>query len=195
MDQPPLVVHPPGLAEDRSLINTAVAAYQASLRDDVSVLLSRFRLVDLAHKVVGVGSVGYPMFHCPVLDDNDSPLFLQVKEAEPSVLERHWRPSPVTHQGQRVVAGQRIMQCLVPRASRCRAKTQVKEAASAPAATAPVPGGLGVREAALIAALAGLGMAAGPATSAVLIYRLLTFWLNIPVGWFSLKVAEKRGYV
>ena len=50
-------------------------------------------------------------------------------------------------------------------------------------------------EAPVTAALAGLGMASGPATSAVLIYRLLTFWLNIPVGWFSLKVAERRGYL
>lgn len=63
------------------------------------------------------------------------------------------------------------------------------------ASAAPVPGGLGALEAALIAGLSGLGMAAGPAASAVLIYRLLTFWLTIPVGWVALKVAESRGYV
>lgn len=60
---------------------------------------------------------------------------------------------------------------------------------------APVPGGLGALEAALIAGLSGLGMPMGPATSAVLVYRLLTFWLTIPIGWGALRLAERRGYV
>jgi uncharacterized protein (TIRG00374 family) len=63
------------------------------------------------------------------------------------------------------------------------------------ASAAPVPGGLGALEAALIAGLSALGMPAGAAASAVLIYRLLTYWLTIPVGWLNLKVAEGRGYV
>jgi uncharacterized protein (TIRG00374 family) len=63
------------------------------------------------------------------------------------------------------------------------------------ASAAPVPGGLGALEAALIAGLSALGMHVGAAASAVLIYRLLTYWLTIPVGWLSLKVAEQRGYV
>jgi uncharacterized protein (TIRG00374 family) len=63
------------------------------------------------------------------------------------------------------------------------------------ASAAPVPGGLGALEAALVAGLSALGMPVGAAASAVLIYRLLTFWLTIPVGWFSLKVAQGRGYV
>jgi uncharacterized protein (TIRG00374 family) len=63
------------------------------------------------------------------------------------------------------------------------------------ASAAPVPGGLGALEAALIAGLSALGMPVGAAASAVLIYRLLTYWLTIPVGWFCLKVAEDRGYV
>jgi uncharacterized protein (TIRG00374 family) len=63
------------------------------------------------------------------------------------------------------------------------------------ASAAPVPGGLGALEAALIAGLSAVGMPIGAATSAVLIYRLLTFWLNIPVGWVSLKIAQGRGYV
>jgi uncharacterized membrane protein YbhN (UPF0104 family) len=50
-------------------------------------------------------------------------------------------------------------------------------------------------EAALIAGLSALGMPAGAAASAVLIYRLLTYWLTVPVGWAALKVAEGRGYV
>lgn len=63
------------------------------------------------------------------------------------------------------------------------------------ASAAPVPGGLGALEAALIAGLSALGMPVGAAASAVLIYRLLTYWLTIPVGWLSLKIAEDRGYV
>jgi uncharacterized protein (TIRG00374 family) len=63
------------------------------------------------------------------------------------------------------------------------------------ASAAPVPGGLGALEAALIAGLSALGMPVGAAASAVLIYRLLTYWLTVPVGWVSLKVAEERGYV
>ena len=63
------------------------------------------------------------------------------------------------------------------------------------ASAAPVPGGLGALEAALVAGLSALGMPVGAAASAVLIYRLLTYWLTIPVGWLSLKVAEQRGYV
>jgi glycosyltransferase 2 family protein len=63
------------------------------------------------------------------------------------------------------------------------------------ASAAPVPGGLGALEAALIAGLSALGMPVGAAASAVLIYRLLTYWLTIPVGWVSLKVVQERGYV
>jgi uncharacterized protein (TIRG00374 family) len=63
------------------------------------------------------------------------------------------------------------------------------------ASAAPVPGGLGALEAALIAGLSALGMPVGAAASAVLIYRLLTYWLTIPVGWLSLKIAEERRYV
>jgi uncharacterized protein (TIRG00374 family) len=63
------------------------------------------------------------------------------------------------------------------------------------ASAAPVPGGLGALEAALVAGLSALGMPVGAAASAVLIYRLLTYWLVIPVGWLSLKIAEERGYV
>jgi uncharacterized protein (DUF2252 family) len=110
VDQPPIVVHPERLDRDRPLIDAAVADYQASLREDVSLLLSRFRAVDAAQKVVGVGSVGTRCFIVLLLDEKDAPLFLQVKEAQPSVFERYWRPSPIEHAGQRVVAGQRVMQ-------------------------------------------------------------------------------------
>ncbi|MER6114214.1 lysylphosphatidylglycerol synthase transmembrane domain-containing protein [Streptomyces hirsutus] len=60
---------------------------------------------------------------------------------------------------------------------------------------APVPGGLGALEAGLIAGLTALGVAAGVATSAVLVYRLLTFWLNVPLGALALGVVQRKGHV
>src|SRR5262249_37426466 len=63
------------------------------------------------------------------------------------------------------------------------------------AGAAPVPGGIGALEASLIAGFSALGMPTGAAASAVLIYRLLTFWLAVPLGWIGLKIAESRGYV
>jgi glycosyltransferase 2 family protein len=67
--------------------------------------------------------------------------------------------------------------------------------AHALSSVAPVPGGLGALEAALIAGLSSLGVPIGAAASAVLSYRLLTFWLAIPVGWAALKGAQRAGYV
>ncbi|MFI1068978.1 flippase-like domain-containing protein [Streptomyces puniciscabiei] len=59
---------------------------------------------------------------------------------------------------------------------------------------APVPGGLGALEAGLIAGLTALGVTAGAATSAVLVYRLLTFWLNVPLGALALRAVQRKGY-
>ncbi|MEV6296144.1 lysylphosphatidylglycerol synthase transmembrane domain-containing protein [Streptomyces sp. NPDC051896] len=59
---------------------------------------------------------------------------------------------------------------------------------------APVPGGMGALEAGLIAGLTTLGVTAGAATSAVLVYRLLTFWLNVPLGALALRAIERKGY-
>jgi uncharacterized membrane protein YbhN (UPF0104 family) len=67
--------------------------------------------------------------------------------------------------------------------------------ASALAAAAPSPGGLGALEAALVAGLTGVGMAAGPAVSAVLLYRLATYWLPVAPGWLSWRVLQRREYV
>jgi undecaprenyl-diphosphatase len=67
--------------------------------------------------------------------------------------------------------------------------------AAAIAAASPTPGGLGAIEAALVAGLTGVGMHAGPAVSAVLTYRLATYWLSILPGWISWRILQKRGYV
>ncbi len=68
-------------------------------------------------------------------------------------------------------------------------------AAAALAAAAPTPGGLGAFEAALVAGLTGVGMQAGPAVSAVLVYRISTYWLPVLPGWLSWRFLQRRGYV
>jgi uncharacterized protein (DUF2252 family) len=86
-------------------------AYRATLRDDQRQLLERFELVDVARKVVGVGSVGTRAF-IGLLQGRDQgdPLFLQVKEATRSVLEDYLPRSRYKQHGERVVYGQRMMQ-------------------------------------------------------------------------------------
>src|SRR5512133_78110 len=83
----------------------------ATLRDDQRQLLERFRLVDLARQVGGVGSVGTRAFIALLQGrDQQDPLFLQVKEATASVLEGHLPKSRYRQHGERVVYGQRMMQ-------------------------------------------------------------------------------------
>jgi uncharacterized protein (DUF2252 family) len=93
------------------LVRESFRQYFDSVPDHLEPLLERFRFKDLALKVVGVGSDGT---RCAIVllegRDTDDPLFLQIKEAGPSVLEGHLPPSPYAHAGQRVVVGQRIMQ-------------------------------------------------------------------------------------
>jgi len=72
--------------------------------------MDRYRLVDAASKVVGVGSVGLSCGVALFMSVNDDPLFLQFKEARQSVLEPYAGTSPFAHHGERVVVGQRIMQ-------------------------------------------------------------------------------------
>ena len=67
--------------------------------------------------------------------------------------------------------------------------------AAAIAAAAPSPGGLGAIEAALVAGLTGIGMQAGPAVSAVLLYRLATYWLPVAPGWLSWRALLRQDYV
>ena len=101
-----------GLSTDqiRQAVDEQFDAYKASLTPDRRQLLERFTIVDMARKVVGVGSVGTRAFMA-LLEGRDSgdPLFLQVKEATSSVLESHLPKSPYTP-GRRVVEGQRLMQ-------------------------------------------------------------------------------------
>ena len=91
--------------------NGLVATYQRTLETDRRYLLQQYEFCDMARKVVGVGSVGTRCWIVLLLGRDDAdPLFLQVKEAEASVLSRYVGASQYDNQGQRVVAGQRLMQ-------------------------------------------------------------------------------------
>ncbi|SIT55013.1 conserved hypothetical protein [Mesorhizobium prunaredense] len=118
INDPPLIVPiveliPPGQSRDQieNEIRDLFGAYRRTLASDRRVLLEQFRYVDQARKVVGVGSVGTRDRIALFLgtDDRD-PLFLQVKEAQPSVLERFVGKSEYATHGERVVAGQQLMQ-------------------------------------------------------------------------------------
>ncbi len=108
---PPLLTRIDSEHADPANLLGALHNYHESLVNDRRRLLERFRMVDIARKVVGVGSVGT---RCWVLlfegRDSDDLLILQAKEAGPSVLEPFVRRSPFRHQGRRVVEGQRLMQ-------------------------------------------------------------------------------------
>jgi uncharacterized protein (DUF2252 family) len=88
-----------------------VRDYTDSLRADLRPIVQSYRLVDVARKVVGVGSVGTRAWVALMLGrDDDDPLFLQVKEAQQSVLQAHLGRGRYANQGRRVVEGQRLMQ-------------------------------------------------------------------------------------
>ena len=93
------------------VIHEQLRAYRATLQPDRRALLERFEIIDVARKVVGVGSVGTRAFIVLLQGrDQEDPLFLQVKEATSSVLEDHLPKSRFKQPGERVVQGQRMMQ-------------------------------------------------------------------------------------
>ena len=87
-----------------------IRSYRHTLQGDRRSLLEQYRFAHLARKVVGVGSVGTQAWILLLLDDQDAPLFLQIKEADASVIEEFTSPSEFSNHGERVVAGQRLMQ-------------------------------------------------------------------------------------
>jgi uncharacterized protein (DUF2252 family) len=109
-DRPPLMYHisPDDILEEE--VESVYQHYRQTLRDDLHVLLDRYHLVDIAIKVVGVGSVGTRCFVALLMTDNNEPLFLQMKEARASVLESCAGKTNYQNHGQRIVAGQRLMQ-------------------------------------------------------------------------------------
>ena len=117
VDDPPFVVplrsrsFPMDAGEVRAFIDDSVVRYTETVTPSIGILVQRFHVVDIALKVVGVGSVGTRCF-IVMLEGNgpEDVLFLQVKEAGRSVLEDEFGESPFPHPGQRIVEGQRMMQ-------------------------------------------------------------------------------------
>jgi uncharacterized protein (DUF2252 family) len=111
-DHRPLIYHHPliNLRTRREDILRAVTSYRETLADNRKRLFDRYELVDLSLKVVGVGSVGTLCAIALMMAADDDPLFLQIKEARESVLERHLGRSTYQNHGERVVVGQRLMQ-------------------------------------------------------------------------------------
>lgn len=112
-DDPPLIFHPVG-AEWKRLEREATTIhkrYMETLSDEKKVLLSRYALHDFAIKVVGVGSVGTLCGISLLMSATGEPIFLQFKEARNSVLESHVNvKAKYSHQGERIVRGQKLMQ-------------------------------------------------------------------------------------
>jgi uncharacterized protein (DUF2252 family) len=110
VDDPPLVVH----FDDEELegrLRTVARTYRSSIREDLRALLSRYTFIDVARKVVGVGSVGTRCYIVLMQGNHDTdPLFLQIKEAVASVLEPYAGQSTFGNHGQRVVRGQQHIQ-------------------------------------------------------------------------------------
>ena len=117
VSDPPLIVRLDEFPETeereraRNSVEQLLREYSLTLQHERRMLLEQFRLVDLARKVVGVGSVGTAAWIALLLGrDGEDPLILQIKEAQRSVLEEFVGRSEYSHSGERVVAGQRIMQ-------------------------------------------------------------------------------------
>jgi uncharacterized protein (DUF2252 family) len=115
--EPPLIVPLEELAEGNAReellewLSGLVDSYCGTLEHDRGVLLRQFHMTDFARKVVGVGSVGTRAWIALLMGrDGGDPLFLQLKEAQASVLEKFAGPSEFERHGERVVAGQRLMQ-------------------------------------------------------------------------------------
>ncbi|WP_041822032.1 DUF2252 domain-containing protein [Streptomyces davaonensis] len=110
------IIHDPPLLEpagaaDAASLRKIFSDYRSTLSEERRLLLDRYRFVDAARKVVGVGSVGTRCFIVLLTGrDANDPLFLQIKEARKSVLEEHLPSGPYVHPGRRVVVGQRLMQ-------------------------------------------------------------------------------------
>lgn len=111
-DTPPAVYHLKGSEADtfREQTLKAFELYKQSLQDDRQRLFDRYKMVDVAIKVVGIGSVGTTCAVALMLAPDAEPLMLQLKEARASVLEAYAGHSEFKNHGQRVVAGQRIIQ-------------------------------------------------------------------------------------
>ena len=111
-DTPPTIFHEEASrgAGDIDMIRGALGKYRETLDENRRILFDRYRLVDAAVKVVGIGSVGTLCMVALMMSIADHPFFLQFKEANASVLEAYAGKSAYAQHGERVVQGQRLMQ-------------------------------------------------------------------------------------
>jgi len=109
-DEPPLLYHPQHERAFSRHVRAAIQRYRRSLPPERRALVDRYEVIDVAMKVVGVGSVGTFCAVALLQTDVDDSLFLQLKQARPSVLEPYAGKSAYRNQGERVVVGQRLMQ-------------------------------------------------------------------------------------
>ncbi len=109
-DEPPLVYHPRHEGAFSREVRAAIQRYRRSLPPERRALVDHYEVIDVAMKVVGVGSVGTFCAVALLQADVDDPLFLQIKQVRPSVLEPYAGKSAYRNQGERVVVGQRLMQ-------------------------------------------------------------------------------------
>jgi uncharacterized protein (DUF2252 family) len=110
VDDPPLITHVDSIPDLQERLIQVFDQYRESLSGDKQALFDRYRFVDFARKVVGVGSVGTRCWVGLFQGPNGGPLFLQVKEARPSVVTVARGAAPAEHHGKRVVDGQRMLQ-------------------------------------------------------------------------------------
>jgi uncharacterized protein (DUF2252 family) len=110
IDHPPLVYHPRDIAIIDEHVRALFHRYRLTLPEERRVILDRYHIVDIARKVVGVGSVGTRCDVALLMAGEDDALVLQLKEALPSVLEAHAGKSRYPNHGERVVTGQRMLQ-------------------------------------------------------------------------------------
>ncbi len=110
VDQPPLVYHPPGIASIGKHVRDVFERYWRTLPEERRIVLDHYHIVDVARKVVGVGSVGTRCAVALLMAGKKDPLFLQFKEARESVLAPYAGKSRYENQGERVVTGQRMLQ-------------------------------------------------------------------------------------
>jgi uncharacterized protein (DUF2252 family) len=110
LDQPPLVYHPPDIASISAHVRKMFERYRRTLPEERRVVLQRYHVVDIARKVVGIGSVGTRCDVALLMAGANDPLFLQFKQANESVLAPYAGKSRYSNQGERVVTGQRMLQ-------------------------------------------------------------------------------------
>lgn len=113
VDQPPILQHFTEM--DRTQVDHVIERYMKTLRPDLNLVFSKFHMVDYALRIVGVGSVGTRCVITLMLGPSGIPLFLQLKEAQPSVLETYGRINPMPIRGlgdrDRKLEGYRVVSC------------------------------------------------------------------------------------